>query len=384
VFRGASEIAGDGVDGNCLGGDGVARPPAPSSRARGTARGRDVLILSLDSLRWDIGGELRATRAALGPVAELTRAVSAAPATADSVPATLRGRPRRELVFEVSRDPSPTLGTVVQRSGYRAVSVPTSGKIGPTTGVLSGFELLLVPGWTELRNAPFGPAVRRIRQAARDTPGRLLAFLHVMESHYPYRHADGTVMGGMDLAALRGSVRDLDGALAALVRDFRRARGADPIVAVLGDHGEEFGEHGEQYHATSVHAEHVRVVLWLAGPGVPEGRYDAPVSTTALPATVLDLLGIDVPASMTEPSMLPALHGEAPWPELAVSEAVNGTRRLVAYTGRPYRLVSDVVHGVDLLFDVDRDPREQHDLSRRRPAELARMRRLARRWDESH
>jgi arylsulfatase A-like enzyme len=155
-------------------------------------------------------------------------------------------------------------------------------------------------------------------------------------------------------------------------------------VAVFGDHGEEFGEHGGRFHCSSVHAEQVRVVFWLAGAGIPVGRFDQPVSTAALPATVLEALALPPAPTMIVPSLLPALRGTAPFPELAVSELRYEYRQSVGYTGARYRLVHDPVNRIEMLFDAERDPLEQHDLARERPVELERMRALARRWDERH
>jgi arylsulfatase A-like enzyme len=125
-------------------------------------------------------------------------------------------------------------------------------------------------------------------------------------------------------------------------------------------------------------------VFWLAGPGVPTGTFDGPASTTALPATVLDLLGLPRAPTMTVPSLLPGLRGAAPFPELAVSELRYEYRQSVGYTGRRYRLVRDPVNDIEELFDALLDPVEQHDVATELPSELARMRTLASRWDESH
>lgn len=405
VFPGAAERAGDGLDGNCAGGDGMRVPALAPSALAGAAQGRDVLLLSIDSLRWDAVDELAALQAALGPHLVFERAVSPAPATKESLASTLRGRTLRRLRFEMTpgargvvlwRDPSPTLGHVLVSAGYRVLTVPTSHVADPRTGVQAGFESVWAANFDardrEPERSPYAhgyvPAdevLGVVMGAARATKGPLCAWVHLMEPHSPYpvrdpASCDRSVSGD----CFRAAVRDTAQRLARLVQDFTRVRGRPPLVAVFGDHGEEFGEHGGDFHATSVHAEQVRVGFLLAAPGLlPAARVAAPVSIASVPATLLELLGIAVPASMTEPSLLAAIRGEVPWPELAVSELPVGTRRLVAYTGRRYRYLHDPVHAVELLFDMERDPYEKRDLSQREPRALLRMRSLARAWDEA-
>jgi arylsulfatase A-like enzyme len=154
-------------------------------------------------------------------------------------------------------------------------------------------------------------------------------------------------------------------------------------VAVFGDHGEEFGEHAGRAHGSTVFAEQVRVAMLLAGPGLTPGPSNAPATTASIPATVLDLLGIRAAPTMTEPSLVPILAADAPAPAIVVSEA-HSNRSFVGYTGERLRLVTDPVFDIDMLFDSDADPLEQHDLAAARPADLLRMRRLAREWDETH
>jgi len=393
IFPGAAEIPGSGRDENCSGGD--ARPP-PARPVRvapghGAAAGSDVLLLSIDSLRWDVTDELRDVRATLGAHADLRRAVSPTPKTVTSLASTLRGRSYRQVRFETApglrgkvpaRDPSATLAGPLVRAGYRVLAAPTHAYVDPRTRVAAGFETVAARGWPGAR--PFVPApdaLDAVRMALIGTDGPVCAWVHLMESHHPYRY--GGRSGPDSPAGLRSSVRWLDRRLGRFLRDIRRTGRRSPIVAVFGDHGEEFGEHGGRLHASTVFAEQVRVALLLAGPGVSPGRYDAPVTTASIPATVLDLVGVAAPTSMTEPSLLPFLSGETPWPDLAVSES-RSTRIAVGYTSSRFRLVSDPVFGVEMLFDSEADPLEQRDLAAALPADLARMRRLAHAWDEAH
>jgi hypothetical protein len=101
-------------------------------------------------------------------------------------------------------------------------------------------------------------------------------------------------------------------------------------------------------------------------------------------STVLQQLGVEIPLSMTEPSLLPLVRGEGPGPEVAVSEMPAQNRYMVAYTGRRWRLVTDPVHRTYELFDMESDPLEQVNVAARQPDALASMLELARQWNERH
>src|SRR4029453_10148705 len=71
------------------------------------------------------------------------------------------------------------------------------------------------------------------------------------------------------------------------------------LVAVVGDHGESLGEHGEETHSMFLYEGAIPVPLTLWRPDVlPRGRVVAfPVRTLDLAPTILDLLGQPVLAA---------------------------------------------------------------------------------------
>ncbi|MCP4867447.1 MAG: sulfatase [Proteobacteria bacterium] len=72
-------------------------------------------------------------------------------------------------------------------------------------------------------------------------------------------------------------------------------------VIITGDHGEEFGEHGQIGHGRNVHAETTWVPLIIRPPGgLPEGRrISTPVSLVDIHPTLTKALGLDTPESWT-------------------------------------------------------------------------------------
>jgi hypothetical protein len=370
---------------------GIAPLDQRSSRHSGAARDADVLLLSYDALRADEVGEFRELLVELAPAVLFQRAVSPAPRTTYSMASTLRGRPLRQVPFlapppneYVPSDGPPTLATELVARGYRATYVPTHRYLDLPHRVAHGFERITTPDAELMYERDVVPAPSVFTAAlgvARDTQAPLVMWMHLMESHSPYRHGAG--VGPATQEGQRAAVRHLDRLTASFVRDFKRLRKRSLVVALIGDHGEEFGEHGSDHHTTTVYAEQVRVPLVLHAKGLPASAIAAPVSTAAIAATVLDLLGLSPAPSFTVPSLLGCIDRRASCPELAVSEQ-RAFGSWVGYTAERYRLLIETRRGIVQLFDNELDPTERHDLSRERPELLSKLRAQASAFDATY
>jgi len=178
---------------------------------------------------------------------------------------------------------------------------------------------------------------------------------------------------------------------------------AEQAVAIaVGDHGEALGEHGEPTHAMLVYDATLRIPWVVRLPEGPRGlRVGRPASQADLVPTVLDLLGLRVPAELPGESLVPAMEGRSPEGEAGRSEparanAVRGGRALAdgGGGGRALYAESRVAHYVygwaklatlrrgalkyiaapePELYDVDRDPGELTNLAEGRPEDAARL-----------
>ena len=151
---------------------------------------------------------------------------------------------------------------------------------------------------------------------------------------------------------------------------------AGRIVAVVGDHGEMLGEHGEKEHGIFLYRAALEVPLILSGPGVPAGRtVDATVGSRALPATLLALAGISAGAAPFGPG-LPGLGREPAANETIYSETLLPE---TAYGWSPLRAATDgrwrlIVAPRSELYDLASDPGETRNLFSDRPDEARRLR----------
>lgn len=213
-----------------------------------------------------------------------------------------------------------------------------------------------------------------------------------------YNGVDRVEIGEEDIRRARRSyyamISYIDDKLGELQRELERFGQLDHTVVVfLSDHGDMMGEHGMFFKRT-FREWSSRVPLIFAGPGIPSGVFDQPVSLVDLFPTLLGLAG----AEQQDASILDELAGHdllstasgsaEPGPVLidynaegtlaATRTVVRGTWKYVHVHGQP-----------ESLFDLAADPEEWTDLAGdpRHSAVLAELRELCLKdWDpaEAH
>jgi arylsulfatase A-like enzyme len=181
--------------------------------------------------------------------------------------------------------------------------------------------------------------------------------------------------------AYDGCIAYLDQQLGLLVERLeRRGDLENTLIIITSDHGEGFGEHGNYNHATSLYQEQIHVPLLIRFPGrVPAGRRIAgPVSLRDIPATVLDILEEETPAlpgrSLARCWSPLGSPEDAP-PVLSELEPLDCIRRsphdflakspLMALRSDNVKYIRQKDHGVEEVFDLATDPREERNLAGR-------------------
>jgi arylsulfatase A-like enzyme len=153
------------------------------------------------------------------------------------------------------------------------------------------------------------------------------------------------------------------------------------VVVITSDHGESLGDHGLTYHGAALYWElvHVPLVVWYPG-HVPAGlRVAQPVSNSAIPATLMDLLSgnrqtFSGPAlSAFWKNREAATNWPGPLAELPQTEIITPEDRVVegkipiASNGGMQSLVTPEWHLIvhqklgEQLYDWAHDPGESAD-----------------------
>jgi arylsulfatase A-like enzyme/Tfp pilus assembly protein PilF len=144
------------------------------------------------------------------------------------------------------------------------------------------------------------------------------------------------------------------------------------LVAVLGDHGEMLGEHGELTHGFFVYDAAVRIPMLLAGPGVPARVVSDQVRIVDVMPTVLELLKVPAPSAVQGVSLMPLARGER-LGLMGLSESWYprfhyGWSELTAIQDERFKLIRAPRPE---LYDLARDPGEQSDLAKQDDARQA-------------
>ncbi len=279
------------------------------------------------------------------------------------------------------------LSTVLKPHGYHAAFVTANPNVSSVFGFERGFDETV-----ELysRRAPGRVAAKelvtpsdRVTEAAIDWLKRarrpFLLVVHTIDPHAPYapparfdRYGGsyrGPVtadpqwlhrkdLGAGDRARIRslyeGEISFNDESLGALLGWLRAAGELDRTLAVLtSDHGEEFYEFGRRGHGESLAEAVLRIPLIVRFPASPRVGRGVRVTGTAqlidvLP-TVLDLLGLEVPAGLDGRSLFGAAQASRP----AFASLVLDGASLHAVWGFPWKLVRDLRTGESSLYRVD-------------------------------
>jgi arylsulfatase A-like enzyme len=155
------------------------------------------------------------------------------------------------------------------------------------------------------------------------------------------------------------------------------ARDPNTIIAVVGDHGEEFVEHGHAGHGFAIYRESIHVPLVLRLPGVRPRQVTDPVSTADLYASLVRAARL---FRGDEP--LPLLDAGKRRPVVSTYEFASGendgaVERGISVVSGDYQLILWPQKG-EVLYDYRRDPAEAHPLTLAQiPAVAAPMRQLA-------
>ena len=210
---------------------------------------------------------------------------------------------------------------------------------------------------------------------APDRPFHLLFW--TIETHHPYVSPASARDFGVDdpeLGRYLNALRAADETIGWLI-DELRARGLDQdtLLAVTGDHGEVFGQHGQRVHSFGVYEENVHVPLVLLHPALKSlPRRDAHVAQQIdIPATLAGLLGCNRPASWQGRHLLDEGPRDRAYFYSLGNEVILGLR-----DGR-FKYHYYVTSGFEELFDLSADSDEQRNLAPQYQAQCAEYRRKA-------
>ncbi len=299
-------------------------PPAPST----------ILLVTWDTVRADVVGITSAAgcgtprldRLAAGG-ATFTQARSSTPTTLPAHASILTGlHPHRHGArlngWTAVQADTPSLAEDLQRRGWATAAFISAPVLNANTGLGRGFDV-----YDDATSFPPGVLDRSAEHSVQEALAWLgglpadrdaLLWVHLYDPHQPWRPPRALVEaceGDLYLAEL--SYTD---AWTGRLFDGLEAQGRldSAVIAVVADHGEAFGEHGEGSHGYYTYDSTLRVplVLW-AGKATPHPsrglEIPGPATHVDLAPTLRELVGLE-PGALDGRSLLPSLEGGTPVP----------------------------------------------------------------------
>jgi arylsulfatase A-like enzyme len=376
----------------------------PTVQARSSTPVRNLLLLTVDTLRADHLGTYGAARptpsidalASQGVVFE--QAWSASSWTLPSLSTLMTGRHARthgavDDTHGIAAD-LPTLAERARAAGMQTHGIGSHIFLSRRYGLQRGFESYddeLVLGYGKRRESHSQISSELLTDkaiawlAARDGEQRWFLWVHYFDPHHVYQPHGELTNDATPQDLYAGEVQFTDRHIGRLLEHLDRSGlGADSLVVLVADHGEEFGEHGGVMHRRTLYEEVLRVPLIVRAPGNTPGRVSTPVSMIDLAPTCYELLDLGLGPGLglagrdlAGRSLARALRGQELTALPLVAE-LEGREPLDAVRAGRWKLIVDPVDFSHELFDLEADPSELHDLAPDQPKRCAALLRTLR------
>jgi choline-sulfatase len=367
----------------------------------GSAPPPNVIIITLDTVRADRMGFLGSKRgltprldALARQSAVFTRAYSQVPLTAPSHATIFTGTyPQFSQVndFQVPLAPDlPYAPEILKTHGYHTAAFVGAIVLDPKAQFAPGFDRgfdtydasfrARRPGEDRYRTTErrggivLDHALLWLKQHPR---GPFFLWVHLYDAHHPYEPVE-PYRTKYASSPYDGEVAYVDSAVGKFLNELR-SRGLydGALIAVMADHGEALGEHGEDTHGIFLYDETIHVPLMIKMPGRNSRgqRIASRVGLVDVLPTILQTVGVAVPEDVQGESLLTTIKA----PEVKHSEASPPTtpdRPAYAETDYPHRAygwspLRSMRTGKYLyikaprgeLYDQSADPKAEHDLS---------------------
>lgn len=307
--------------------------PAPIVRlpGGGKLKNDNVLLVTYDTTRADrfgcyghSGGLTPRTDALAARGTLFEDAYCQVPLTLPSHASIFTGRfPREHGLHANGRhrlaDSIPTLATVFKQLGHKTGAFVAAFVLDSSFGLDRDFdEYNDDMGAVDKNESPFereqpGNVVTDRALAWLDTAkdGPFFAWVHYFDPHHAYAPPEEYKDKGA--GPYGGEIAFMDAQMGRLL-DFLDKEGltSKTLVVVVGDHGESFGENGEQGHSKFVHRAVTHVPFIMAHPTATAAgrRVPATVQTVDIYPTLLSLFGVQAPGDLGGRTLADALAGK--------------------------------------------------------------------------
>ncbi len=280
---------------------------------------------------------------------------------------------------------STTLATILLRQGWDTAAFVSSAVLKKLFGFSQGFntydDQMPKPGsgheFLEDPERRAGDTVDRAIGWLQAQSGKpYFLWVHLYDPHMPYQ-PPAPFREKYKEHPYDGEIAYADRELGRLLDVVRKKSPAErTIIAILSDHGESLGEHGEYSHGVFLYDATLRIAFLMSGPGVPGGmRVKQQARTIDFLPTVLELMGGKAPTAVQGASLTPAFKGqEAPtavsYAETLYPKINMGWAELRGIRTNHWKYVRAPKPE---LYDLTRDPGETANVLASQSAEVQKL-----------
>ncbi|MDA1015390.1 MAG: sulfatase [Planctomycetota bacterium] len=247
-----------------------------------------------------------------------------------------------------------------------------------------GFDVLEDAGHISgEHNSSFGvdepSTVKRVLSWIDESPANERFFLTYMPvaGHHPYDTPEpGPYPEDNDLDRYHNAMHYADEAIGQLIRGLRdRSLEQNTLLIVVGDHGQAFGQHADNFgHTFFLYEENIHVPLMIAAPAMRDAvRVSRVVSVLDVAPTIMELCGRSVPTDFQGSSLL---H---PRQQMALFFTDYSLGFLGLRDGK-WKLIHELESGRSNLFDLGSDPDERHNVAGDSPEQAESYRQHLLKW----
>lgn len=355
----------------------------------------NVLLITIDTVRADhVGcyGYSKIETSTLDSLAHdgivFERAISQVPLTWPSHAAILTGTyPFQNGVQDFTGEPlSPQLRSVAQAfksAGYRTGAVVSAFVLDRSWGLGRGFDFYDDAFSAEtFQKKDIGLVDRRAGESVdhaiawlKKSPRQPFFFwLHLYDPHSPYDPPEPYRTEYRD-HLYDGEIAYADHELGRLITWLKQNKLYDSaLIAMLSDHGESLGEHGEDEHGFFVYNATVHIPLIVKPPigsGIQPDRRRQPVETTAVAPALLQLARV-------KDSIQNQFQSASLFASKAAAQATAYSETFYPFSSfgwSPLHAIeTERFHYIDApkaeLYDLEADPGETKNLADQQPATL--------------
>ena len=358
----------------------------------GFAIPHNVILITIDTARADRMGFLGSTRGLTPRLDKLaqqsivfTQAYAQAPVTTASHATILTGTfPQYHRVDDAGvrlAADLPFAPAIFRAHGYQTAAFVGAVILDPKAGGAPGFDRGFDTYDAGFRDR--GPGESRydtLERRGGEVVAHAIAWLgkherqpfflwvHLYDPHAPYDPPE-PFRSRYSSDAYDGEIAYADSAVGTLLDSLQTSKLYDnSVIAVMADHGEALGEHGERGHGIFLYSPTIHVPLLLKLPSqTAAGKHlESRVSLVDVLPTLLETVGITVPAAVEGKSLMPVIRDKGT-PSNRTSYAETDYPQRAFGWSSLHALRSDKYLFVEAprkeLYDESRDPGDDHDLS---------------------